>query len=140
MKEVHWQSMSSRGRGCIRCTGNPVTYLSFFAAVVRRACNRFLREKRDIFDVRLATYTQALSGDLLRLISVSGGSFSDLEPVAQALVQAAAQQMVYSAGPCVRLPAALEVLTTVPLLHGACYDCLLDELLKGTAHPAMPCH
>jgi hypothetical protein len=76
-------------------------------------------------------YAIHISPVLQQIVSESGGSFQELEPAMQAIVQAAATAVVTSphipAGSCL----VSGLLPVVPLLTAEGYSTLLDDLLTG---------
>jgi hypothetical protein len=72
-------------------------------------------------------------GHILALIAASGGSFSNLEPAAQAIVQAAAKVIVHSSYATTDLPAILALIKAVPLMHNADYNALFKRPYAGAS-------
>lgn len=73
-----------------------------------------------------------MSQAVQQIVAESGGSFQKLEPVMQAIVQAASTWLV-KACPHVRANSApvLQLLPVVPLLTAQAYSLLFQQLLTG---------
>lgn len=78
----------------------------------------------DVMVVRVCCIVQ-------QLVAAAGGSFSRLEPSAQALVQAAVKRSLLASSSSPSDPAILSLITTVPLLHVEDYETVLEKYTSG---------
>jgi len=74
--------------------------------------------------------SRAACATIQNLLEEAGGSFSCLEPSAQALVQATAKAVVHRDALPLDGPTMLWLVKTVPLLHASDYECLLLQATK----------
>ena len=83
---------------------------------------------------------QQMSTVLQQLVLESGGDFRAMEPVMQALVQAAALTMVVNAHIKANAAPVWSLLQVVPLLAARGYDLIFRQLLSGELSPEVARH